>query len=69
MIGYRTLDINVQLVGGSLENPKQSLFLIALVAEINVTVGAVTKWFVFLKRRSGTRNNVLYWAAAILLRL
>jgi len=47
MIGYRTFDINVQLVGGSLEDPKQFLFLIALVAEINVTVGAVTKWFVF----------------------
>ncbi len=47
MIGYRTFDINVQLVGGSLEDPKQFLFLIALVAEINVTVGAVTKGFIF----------------------
>ena len=33
--------------GGSLEDPKQFLFLIALVAEINVTVGAVTKGFIF----------------------
>jgi len=51
MIGYRTLDINVQpvekLIRRSLEDPKQFLFLIALVAEINVTVGAVTKGFIF----------------------
>ena len=47
MIGYRTLDINVQLVGRIIRRPKASLFLIALVAEINVTVGAVTKGFVF----------------------